>query len=79
MGNRIIPKRLHVRVEHLRPSQCRAAFVSRIQDNDAKKTEANKAGKPISTKRQPGKPLEGFVVKKTEVQFQNPRAFRELF
>lgn len=30
VGNRIIPKRLHVRVEHLRPSQCRAAFVSRI-------------------------------------------------
>ena len=40
---------------------------------------ANKAGKPVSTKRQPGKPLDGFTVKKSEVQYMNPRAFRELF
>jgi large subunit ribosomal protein L21e len=51
VGNRIMHKRIHVRLEHLRPSKCRAAFVSRIQGNDAKKAEANKAGKPISTKR----------------------------
>ncbi len=50
-GNRIIAKRIHVRVEHLRPSQCRTAFVKRVQENDAKKTAANKAGKRISTKR----------------------------
>jgi large subunit ribosomal protein L21e len=56
VGNRIIAKRIHVRVEHLRPSQCRSAFVARIQTNDAKKAEANKAGKHISTKRQPGTP-----------------------
>ena len=63
VGNRIIAKRIHVRVEHLRPSQCRAAFVARIQTSDAQKTAANKAGKRISTKRQPGLPLEGFAVK----------------
>ena len=49
--NRIIAKRIHVRVEHIRPSQCRTAFVKRVQENDAKKTAANKAGKRISTKR----------------------------
>ena len=79
VGNRIIAKRIHVRVEHLRPSQCRAAFVARIQTNDAKKTEASKAGKPISTKRQPGTPEAGFAVAKQTVQFQNPQAFRECF
>jgi len=79
VGNRIIPKRIHVRVEHLRPSQCRAAFVARIQTNDAKKTAANKAGKPISTKRQPGTPAAGFALKKQSVQYQNPMAFRECF
>jgi large subunit ribosomal protein L21e len=30
IGNRIIPKRIHVRVEHLTPSRCRSAFVARI-------------------------------------------------
>ena len=31
VGNRIIPKRIHVRLEHIRPSKCREAFVKRIQ------------------------------------------------
>lgn len=49
--NRIIPKRIHVRVEHLRLSSCRKAFLARIQENDKKKTEANKNKQRISTKR----------------------------
>lgn len=49
--NRIIPKRIHVRIEHLRLSSCRKAFVNRVQENDRLKTEANKQGKRISTKR----------------------------
>ena len=49
--NRIIPKRIHIRVEHLRLSSCRKAFLNRIQENDKKKAEANKQGKKISTKR----------------------------
>ena len=32
--NRIIPKRLHIRVEHLRLSTCRSAFLDRIRAND---------------------------------------------
>ena len=79
VGNRIMHKKIHVRVEHVRPSQCRTAFVSRIKENDAIKAAGNKAGKPVSTKRQPGKPLDGYTVKKSEVQYMNPRAFRELF
>ena len=30
VNGRVIGKRIHVRVEHIRPSQCRAAFVARI-------------------------------------------------
>eukprot|EP00178_Gracilaria_changii_P019764 TRINITY_DN57297_c0_g1_i1.p1 TRINITY_DN57297_c0_g1~~TRINITY_DN57297_c0_g1_i1.p1 ORF type:complete len:138 (-),score=16.32 TRINITY_DN57297_c0_g1_i1:94-507(-) len=48
---RIIPKRIHVRVEHLKLSTSRSAFLERCKENDKKKTEANKQGKRISTKR----------------------------
>merc|ERR1711972_1144686 len=49
---RIIPKRMNVRIEHLRISRCRTAFNERIKENDKLKNEAKKAGKgPISTKR----------------------------
>ena len=51
--NRIIAKRLNIRREHLRKSNCRTAFIERIKENDRKKTEANKKGERISTKRQP--------------------------
>ena len=51
--NRIIEKRLNIRREHLRKSNCRNAFIARIKVNDIAKTEANKKGERISTKRQP--------------------------
>merc|ERR1711982_15307 len=42
VNTRIVPKRIHVRVEHVRLSQSREAFVQRCRDNDAKKREAKK-------------------------------------
>jgi len=35
--NRIVPKRLHIRVEHLRQSRSRESFLDRIRENDKKK------------------------------------------
>ncbi|MBL2498069.1 hypothetical protein ELJ53_30100, partial [Klebsiella pneumoniae] len=49
--NRIIEKRLHIRVEHLKLSTCRQEFLNRIKHNDQLKTQANKEGRRISTKR----------------------------
>ena len=49
--NRIIPKRIHVRIEHLKLSTSRESFLNRIRENDKKKTEANKIKQRISTKR----------------------------
>ena len=60
---RKIEKRLHVRVEHIRKSCTRDDFLRRIQENDAKKTEANKNGQRISTKRQPAGPRTAHNVK----------------
>ena len=44
VGNRIIPKRIHVRVEHVQHSKCRQDFLDRVQRNDKKRAEAKKSG-----------------------------------
>ena len=52
VGQRKLWKYLNIRVEHLRHSGSRSAFLDRVRINDKLKCEANKAGKPISTKRE---------------------------
>ena len=81
VGNRIIPKRIHVRIEHVRKSQCREAFKRRVRENDAKKVEAKKKGQKVSTKRIPVQPLGSHVVdvSKSSVEVINPSKFRDLF
>merc|ERR1712100_216594 len=59
----IIPKRLHIRVEHARKSRSRLAFVERVKANDKLKVEAKKAGKKVVTKRIPVQPSSAHVVK----------------
>ena len=44
MGNRIIRKRIHVRVEHVQPSRCREDFLQRREANDKAKAAAKKRG-----------------------------------
>lgn len=76
--NRIIPKRIHVRVEHLRLSTCRKEFLNRIKENDKKKTEANKNNKRISTKRQVDQPRGVIDIAKPDIQVLNPKLFLEI-
>lgn len=80
-NGRIIPKRIHVRVEHARKSMSRLAFVERVKANDAKKIEAKKAGKKIVTKREPVGPRGEHVVdpSKSAIEYLNPLKFRELY
>ena len=47
VNTRIVPKRIHLRIEHVRLSQSREAFVNRCRDNDAKKREAKKTGERV--------------------------------
>lgn len=80
VNTRIIPKRLHVRIEHVRKSQSREAFIQRVHKNDALKREAKKLGKKVNTKRIPEQPREAHVVKVDKpVQYMNPIKFRELY
>jgi large subunit ribosomal protein L21e len=78
---RIIPKRIHVRIEHVRRSECREAFKRRVQENDAKKREAKKQGKKVFTKRIPAQPRESHTVdvKATSIEFMTPFKHRDLF
>ena len=81
VGGRIIPKRIHVRIEHVRHSQCREAFRDRVRKNDALKREAKAKGVKVNTKRVNAQPRPEAViaVNKTTVEFMNPIKFRELF
>ena len=44
VGNRIIPKRLHVRVEHVKHSHSRKEFLERVIKNEDIKKEAKASG-----------------------------------
>jgi hypothetical protein len=44
IGNRVIRKRIHVRIEHVQPSRCREEFLRRKADNDRVKSEAKARG-----------------------------------
>ena len=81
VGNRIIPKRIHVRVEHVRMSSCREAFKARVRANDQAKREAKAAKTHVNVKRENVQPRETSVVElsKTSIEFMNPIKFRELY
>lgn len=81
VGNRIIPKRIHIRVEHVRMSNSREAFKNRVRANDQAKRDAKAAGKRVDVKRQPVQQRGSQVVKTTEddIEFMNPVKFRELY
>lgn len=67
--NRIIPKRINVRVEHVKHSKCREDFIQRLKRNEELKRvykEEKKAGKkPVrpQLKRLPAQPREAELVK----------------
>ncbi|CDY50892.1 BnaCnng19840D [Brassica napus] len=72
IGNRIIKKRLHVRVEHVQQSRCAEEFKLRIKKNDELKAAAKARGETISTKRQPKGPKPGFMVEGMTLETVTP-------
>jgi len=63
LRGKILKKRIHVRIEHVRPSKCRDEFLQRVKDNAAKKAAAAAGGAKVSLKRKPGQPKAGYAVK----------------
>ena len=85
VSNRKVVKRIHVRFEHVSHSNCRAAFLRRVEANRKAQEEykaAIKAGKeavaPVC-KRLPAQPKEGLIVKTDSVQTMTPAKYVNLF
>ncbi|GBG68957.1 hypothetical protein CBR_g3656 [Chara braunii] len=74
VGNRIIRKRIHVRIEHVHPSRCREEFLLRVKKNDELKAEAKAKGhtEKLIVKRQPVGPKPGFMVEGGEIETVTP-------
>lgn len=76
--NRIIPKRIHVRVEHVKKSTSREDFLNRVRVNDKAKIEAKKTNTRIVTKRINAQPLEAYTIEKPVIEHRNPKVFVEI-
>ena len=76
IGNRIIPKRIHVRVDHVHHSKCRQDFLDRVQTNDKKRAEAKKKGEAIVLKRTPAMPRTGGHIKRKHQPVETLTALR---
>ncbi|VDM26069.1 unnamed protein product [Hydatigera taeniaeformis] len=63
VGNRIIAKRINVRIEHVRPSKCRLEFLKRVKENDEKRRLAKEQGVRYSLKREPVGPRPAHLVR----------------
>ena len=81
VGGRIIPKRIHIRIEHARMSRSRTAFVDRVHANDAAKREAKANKTFVAFKRVPLQPraAQTIVTADTSIEFVNPIKFRQLY
>merc|ERR1712048_1458482 len=72
---KILPKRVYVRVEHVKHSRCRKDFLDRVHANEVRKTEAKASGKKgAPCKRFPVGPRGAHVVstKDNEPQLLQP-------
>lgn len=64
---KIIPKRINVRIEHVKHSKCRDDFLNRVKQNESLLKAAKEKGKWVSLKRQPKQPRNGVLLKNPPV------------
>ena len=62
VNGRILEKRIHVRIEHIRKSKCQKEIIARVKANEEAKAEARKTGVKIDLKRHPKAPKEGYFL-----------------
>jgi large subunit ribosomal protein L21e len=76
--NRIIRKKIHVRIEHVKKSTCRDDFLNRVRKNEQIKKDARATGKRVEIKRLPVQPRGRQFVKGANVQDLFPLAYAGL-
>ncbi|WP_411023680.1 hypothetical protein, partial [Salmonella sp. s51228] len=77
--HRIIPKRINVRVEHVKHSKCRDDFLKRVRANAEKLKLSKQNNKMYKMKREPDGPKKAFVFKMkkgTKPEFLQPAAYQ---
>jgi len=83
IGNRIIRKRIHLRIEHVKHSRSKEDFVKRVQENEVKKREAkaaaNKNAKRLVLKREPTQPRTGGHISGASVETLYPAKYIGLY
>mmetsp|Transcript_27673 Transcript_27673/g.49846 ORF Transcript_27673/g.49846 Transcript_27673/m.49846 type:complete len:163 (-) Transcript_27673:40-528(-) len=62
VNGRIIEKRVHVRIEHIRKSKCQKEIISRVKSNEAAKKAAREGGEKVDLKRHAKRPKEGYFL-----------------
>lgn len=62
VNGRILEKRIHVRIEHIRKSKCRDEITARVKANEAAKKAAREGGERVNTKRMPLAPKEAYFL-----------------
>ena len=78
VNGRIIEKRIHVRIEHIRKSKCQAEIIRRKKENEAAKEQARKTNTQVSLKRTPKLPKEGYFLPRGEITTVQPLPFSDL-
>jgi large subunit ribosomal protein L21e len=64
VNGRILEKRIHVRIEHVRKSKCQQEIIRRKKENEALKQKARETGVKVSLKRTPILPKEAYYLPK---------------
>ena len=62
VNGRILEKRIHVRIEHIRLSKCQKEIIERVKSNEAAKKAAREGGEKVDLKRSAKKPKEGYFL-----------------
>ena len=75
VGHRIIAKKIHARIEHVKPSSCQDAFKNRVTQNDKNRKEKVKAPR----KRQPAQPVPAHFVNVGNVAIETITPARYVF
>mmetsp|Transcript_20323 Transcript_20323/g.34254 ORF Transcript_20323/g.34254 Transcript_20323/m.34254 type:complete len:160 (+) Transcript_20323:52-531(+) len=66
VNGRVINKRIHVSLPHVKASKCRDELIQRKKDNAAAKAAAKAGGERVSLKRLPRQPKAGYFLARDE-------------
>lgn len=80
VGGRVLPKRIHVRIEHVSMSKSREDFLERVRENGRVRKQAKETGKFVRPlKRTPRLPRPAALVKTKKTEIVNVRPVPYVF